>query len=118
MISSSYNFGFLYCSLFCALVECSAHTLFLCMRTDFPYHLIMLCLAAQKIETVERQLQVGAKHIEAYYEAYLEKHVDVSTLVEGKMVMVLVVACISVSFHFNLLHTRLSNLLKTYLSSP
>ncbi|KAK8752757.1 hypothetical protein OTU49_007441, partial [Cherax quadricarinatus] len=29
-----------------------------------------------KIETVERHLQKGAKHVEAYYEAYLEKHVD------------------------------------------
>ncbi|KAG0721186.1 DnaJ subfamily C member 13 [Chionoecetes opilio] len=29
-----------------------------------------------KIETVERHLQVGAKHVEAYYEAYLERHVD------------------------------------------
>ncbi|XP_050693547.1 dnaJ homolog subfamily C member 13-like isoform X2 [Eriocheir sinensis] len=29
-----------------------------------------------KIETVERKLQVGAKHIEAYYEVYLERHVD------------------------------------------
>lgn len=101
------------------LVECSALTLFLFMRTDFPCHIIMLCLTAQKIETVERHLQVGAKHIEAYYEAYLERHVDVSTVVEvveGKMVVVLVVACISVSFsHYNLLHTCLSNLLKTYL---
>lgn len=78
----------------------------------------MLCLTAQKIETVERQLQVGAKHIEAYYEAYLEKHVDVSTVVEvveGKMVVVLVVACISVFFFYTLHHTSLSNLLKTYL---
>ncbi|XP_068224403.1 dnaJ homolog subfamily C member 13-like [Palaemon carinicauda] len=29
-----------------------------------------------KIEAVERHLQTGAKHVEAYYEAYLEKHVD------------------------------------------
>ncbi|KAK3858864.1 hypothetical protein Pcinc_034976 [Petrolisthes cinctipes] len=29
-----------------------------------------------KIETVERHLQKGAKHVEAYYEAYLEKHID------------------------------------------
>ncbi|XP_042237903.1 dnaJ homolog subfamily C member 13-like isoform X4 [Homarus americanus] len=29
-----------------------------------------------KIETVERHLQKGAKHMEAYYESYLEKHVD------------------------------------------
>ncbi|KAK7077105.1 DnaJ subfamily C member 13 [Halocaridina rubra] len=29
-----------------------------------------------KIEAVERHLHTGAKHVEAYYEAYLEKHID------------------------------------------
>lgn len=89
------------------------------ITTDFPRHIVMLCLTAQKIETVERKLQVGAKHIEAYYEAYLEKQVDVSTVVEvveGRMVVVLVLACISVFFFlYNLHHTCLSNLLHTYL---
>lgn len=46
--------------------------------TSVP-HYPALYLTVQKIETVERHLQVGAKHVEAYYEAYLEKHIDVST---------------------------------------
>lgn len=78
----------------------------------------MLYLTAQKIETVERQLQVGARHIEAYYEAYLEKHVDVSTVmkvVEGKMVVVLVLACFSILSCYNLHHSYLSKIKAYYL---
>lgn len=115
------NYVFLlFCMLFTFFVSCGMISTyyFPLMTTDFPCHNVMLCLTAQKIETVERKLQVGAKHIEAYYEVYLERHVDVSTMVDvvkGRMVVVLVMACISIFFHYILHHTCLSNLLKTYL---
>ena len=38
----------------------------------------VFCLHAQKFETVEKTFHSGAKHLEKYYEQYLEKHVDVS----------------------------------------
>ncbi|KAF2354993.1 hypothetical protein FHG87_014250 [Trinorchestia longiramus] len=39
-------------------------------------HVSYVCCVLQKLESVEKTLQPATKHIEKYYEQYLEKHVD------------------------------------------